>query len=128
MSRSNLRDKYMKSIFKGHSFFASKMNLPVRNPHRQDEMPKNSPSRMVSSHCSCAGIDWLQDSPTFGGHSRPRGGRRRVSGLVRACLKRETRREIEFQMGDRPDVEIVFIEKESGTQNGTQGGTQEKIG
>lgn len=105
MSRSKLRDKYMKSIVKGHSFFASKMDLPVRNPHRQDEMPKNAPSRMVSSHCSCANIDWLQDSPTFGGHSRPSGGHRRVSGLVRACLKRETRREIESQMGDHHDIE-----------------------
>ena len=119
MSRSKLRDKFMKSIIKGHSFFASKMDLPVRNPHRQDEMPKNSPSRIVSSHCR-ANIDWLQNAPTFGGHSRPRGGHRRVSGLVRASLKREERREIESQLGDHSDAEITFIEKDSGTQDDTQ--------
>jgi hypothetical protein len=40
MSKSKLRSKYMRSLYKGHSLFTSKINNPVRNPHRQDEMPK----------------------------------------------------------------------------------------
>ena len=94
MSKSKLRSKYMRSLHKGDSLFASKMNNPVRNPHRQDEMPKNKPSRLITTHCSSTKVNWLQDSTSFGGHSRPKGGHRRVSGLVRASLKRETRQQI----------------------------------
>ena len=94
MSKSKLRSKYMRSLYKGHSLFASKMSDPVRNPHRQDEMPKNKPSKIVTRHCKVKCVDWLQDSTSFGGHSRPKGGHRLVSGLVRASLKRETRRQI----------------------------------
>ena len=94
MSKSKLRNKYMRSLYKDHSLFASKMNSLVRNPHRQDEMPKNKPSKLVTRNCSVRSVDWLQDSTSFGGHSRPKGGHRLVSGLVRASLKRETRRQI----------------------------------
>lgn len=90
----------MRSLYKGHSLFISKMNDPVRNPHRQDEMPQNKPSRLVTIHCSTKMVDWLQDSTSFGGHSRPKGGHRRVSGLVRASLKRETRRLIQREIGE----------------------------
>ena len=84
----------MRSLYKGHSLFTSKLDDPVRNPHRQDEMPKNKPLKQVTMHCSVKSVDWLQDSTSFGGHSRPKGGHRRVSGLVRASLKRETRKQI----------------------------------
>lgn len=94
MSKSKLRNEYMRSLYKGHSLFTPKMNDPVRNPHRQDEMPKNKPSKLVTICCCAAKVDWLQDSTSFGGHSRPKGGHRRVSGLVRAGLKRETRKQI----------------------------------
>lgn len=100
MSKSKLRSKYMRSLYKGHSLFTSKMDDPVRNPHRQDEMPKNKPSRLVSVHCGSMKVDWLQDSTSFGGHSRPKGGHRRVSGLVRASLRRETRKLILEQLED----------------------------
>lgn len=90
----------MRSLYKGHSLFTSKMDDPVRNPHRQDEMPKNKPSRLVSVHCGSMKVDWLQDSTSFGGHSRPKGGHRRVSGLVRANLRRETRKMILEQLED----------------------------
>lgn len=90
----------MRSLYKDHSLFASKMNDPVRNPHRQDEMPKNKPSKLVTMHCSTKAVDWLQDSTSFGGHSRPKGGHRRVSGLVRASLRRETRKLILEQLED----------------------------
>ena len=94
MSKSKLRSKYMRSLYKGHSLFASKKNDPVRNPHRQDEMPKNKPSKLVTRYCNVKSVDWLQDSTSFGGHSRPKGGHRRVSGLVRASLKKDTRKQI----------------------------------
>ena len=100
MSKSRLRNKwnkFMKSIYVGHSFIATKMKEPVRNPHRQDEMPKNWPSRLVLTHCS-ADVSWLEDSTSFGGHSRPKGGHRRVSGLVRASLRNETRKMILEQL------------------------------
>lgn len=32
MSRSKLRNNFIRSLYKGHSFFAAKMNNPVRNP------------------------------------------------------------------------------------------------
>lgn len=90
----------MRGLYKGHSLFTSKMNAPVRNPHRQDEMPKNKPSRLVTVHCSTKMVDWLQDSTSFGGHSRPKGGHCRVSGLVRAGLKREERSLIQREIED----------------------------
>lgn len=104
MSKSKLRNKYIRSLYMGHSFFASKMNDPVRNPHRQDEMPKNCPSRLILSHCS-ADVHWLEDSTSFGGHSRPHGGHRRVSGLVRASLKCEQRKEILEQLAELNEKE-----------------------
>ncbi len=87
----------MKTQYDGHSFRVAKMKDPVRNPHRQDEMPKNGPSRLVLTHCS-ANVSWLEDSTSFGGHSRPKGGHRRVSGLVRASLRNETRKLILEQL------------------------------
>lgn len=72
----------------------------VRNSHRLDEMPKNKPSKFVTTHCSTVAINWLEDSTSFGGHSRPKGGHRRVSGLVRARLRREVRRLVKEQMDD----------------------------
>lgn len=97
MSRSKLKNKYMQKRYDGHSFLAAKMNNPVRNPHRQDEMPKNRPSRLVLNHCS-ADIHWLEDWPYRGGHSRKKGGHRRVSGLVRASLKEEFRQQLLEQL------------------------------
>ena len=58
---------------------------------KNNGLPKNRPSRIVTSHCS-ADVEWLENSTSFGGHSRPTGGHRRVSGLVRASLKRESRK------------------------------------
>jgi len=98
MSRSYLRNKYMRKIYKGASFWASRRDRPVLNPHRQDEMPKNFPSKFIQKHCDRGKVAWLQESTSFGGHSIPKGGHRRVSGIVRASLKEETRKEIQEQM------------------------------
>ena len=89
MSRSILKDKFMRRCYKGRSFKSSKWDDPIRNPHRQDEMPKNTPSKLVLMHCSAVG-----------GHSRPAGGHRRVSGLVRASLKEETRKLMQEQLAE----------------------------
>ena len=56
-------------------------------------------------HIKDLSVDWLQDSTSFGGHSRPKGGHRQVSGLVRASLKKETRRQIlaELLLADKEE-------------------------
>jgi hypothetical protein len=73
---------------------------PNHNPHRLDEVPKNNPSRYITEHCS-ADVHWLQESTSFGGHSIPKGGHRRVSGLVRANVKEEVRKQIETELYER---------------------------
>lgn len=100
MSRSKLRDKFMRCCYTGRSFKSTKWDDPVRNPHRQDEMPKNNPSKLIHLHCPGIKVGWLQDSTSFGGHSRPKGGHRMVSGLVRASLKREQRKLIQEQLAE----------------------------
>lgn len=99
MSKSKLRNKWMRKQYAnaGRSFAQSKMKNINRNPHRLDEVSKNHPSRYITSHCS-ADVRWLQESTSFGGHSIPNGGHRRVSGLVRASVKREVRKEIESEL------------------------------
>lgn len=95
MSRSKLRNKFMRSKWKGHSFFVSKADEPVRNVHRQDEAPKNRPSRYISQRIGACKVSWLQESSNYGGHSIPKGGHRKVSGIVRAKVREEVRKEIE---------------------------------
>lgn len=97
MSRSNLHNKYMRKHWKGRSLFAAKADLPVRNEHRQDECPKNKPSKYITLRCSFSKVAWLQESTSFGGHKIPKGGHRKVSGIVRAKVREEVRREIEDQ-------------------------------
>lgn len=102
MSRSYLRNKWIRKYMR--EVYTHKNLSTHRNPHHLDEMPKNCPSRLITSHCS-ADVEWLQESTSFGGHSIPKGGHRRVSGIVRASLKEETRKEIQDQMKDFGDTE-----------------------
>lgn len=95
MSRSRLRNKFIRSKWIGHLIFASKANDPVRNVHRQDEVPKNKPSRYITQRIGFSKVAWLQESTSFGGHSIPQGGHRMVSGIVRAKVREEVRMEIE---------------------------------
>ena len=99
MSRSKLRNKWMRKQYSnpGWSYMRRNMQNPNRNPYRLDEVPKNHPSRYITDHCSAC-VYWLQESTSFGGHSIPKGGHRRVSGLVRASVKEEVRKEIELQL------------------------------
>ena len=96
MSRSRLRNKWMRKQYAkaGRSYMRRNMRNPDRNPHRLDEMPKNKPSRYIATHCS-ADVSWLQEPGSFGGHRIPKGGHRRVSGLVRARVKEEVRKQME---------------------------------
>lgn len=87
----------MRKHWKGKSFFTAKADLPVRNEHRQDECPKNKPSKYITTRCGFSKVAWLQESTSFGGHSIPKGGHRKVSGIVRAKVREEVRREIEDQ-------------------------------
>ena len=75
------------------------MQDPNRNPHRLDEVPKNYPSRYITDHCSAC-VYWLQESTSFGGHSIPKGGHRRVSGLLRANVKEEIRKQIDTKLNE----------------------------
>jgi len=95
MSRSRLRNRWMQRLYAnaGRSFADNKMQNNNRNPHRLDEVPKNSPSRYIISHCG-AWVEWLQESTSYGGHSIPKSGHRRVSGLVRAKVRNEIRKQI----------------------------------
>ena len=94
MSRSHLHNKFMRKQWKGRFLFAAKTDLSVRNEHRQDECPKNKPSKFISTRCSKNKVAWLQESTSYGGHKIPKGGHRKVSGIVRAKMREEVRREI----------------------------------
>lgn len=84
MSRSHLRNRYMREI--------SEINtLSSNNRHRLDEMPKNNPSKFITKRIKKDNVCWLQESTSFGGHSIPKGGHRKVSGILRAKLKEELR-------------------------------------
>ena len=99
MSRSHLRNKHIRKKYAtaSKSYMRRNMQNPDRNPHRLDEMPKNKPSRYITTHCS-AFVYWLQEPGSFGGHRIPKGGHRRVSGLVRAKTKEEVRKQIETEL------------------------------
>ena len=86
-----MRKRYAKV---GRFVVQRKMKDIDRNSHRLDEMPKNKPSRYITTHCS-AFVYWLQEPGSFGGHRIPKGGHRKVSGLVRARVKEEVRKLIE---------------------------------
>ena len=99
MSRSRLRDKWMRKEYAnvGSLFCQSKKQNIGHNPHRMDEVPKNSPSRYIKTHCT-ADVHWLQESTSYGGHSIPKGGHRRVSGIIRANVKEEIRKQISEEL------------------------------
>ena len=90
MSRSFLHDKDILTRF----HFPKPLE---RNPHKRDEMPKNHVSKYVSTHGGSYAA-WLADATSYGGHKRQKGGRRRVSGIVRANVKEEIRQQIAEQM------------------------------
>ena len=108
MSRSNLHNKFMRKQWKGRSLFAAKADLAVRNEHRQDECPKNKPSKFITTRCSFSKVAWLQESTSFGGHKIPKGGHRKVSGIVRAKVREEVRREIDRTMNKPLDREYIL--------------------
>ena len=84
----------MKSRWQGESFKARKMGEPIRNLHRQDEAPKNRPSKYISTRCDAIMVRWLQEPGSFKGHKPRKGGHRMVSGIVRAKVKKEVAKEM----------------------------------
>ena len=94
MSDSRIKNKWMRE-----QMFAEKQHAMRRtgrhNPHRLDEAPKNRPSKYITTRCPNAA--WLQESTSFGGHKIPKGGHRRVSGIVRAKTKEEIREEVQLE-------------------------------
>ena len=101
MSKSYLRNKHMRQKYDGSSFFASKMLDKVRNHHRQDEMPKNRPSKYIEQNCNSIKVAWLQEPGSFGGHKPHKGGHRMVSGIVRAKVKAKCRKLIDSDLLDQ---------------------------
>ena len=100
MRRRFLRSKWMRKIYDASSiFYASRTNMqyPDRNPHRLDEVPKNRPSRYITTHSSIF-VGRYQEPQTSTGHSIPKGGHRMVSGLVRAKIKEEIRKQIKEEL------------------------------
>ena len=108
MSRSKLHSKFMRKQWKGWSLFTAKADHLVRNEHRQDECPKNKPSKFITTRCSFSKVAWLQESTSFGGHKIPKGGHRKVSGIVRAKVREEVRREIDRTMNKPLDREYIL--------------------
>lgn len=108
MSRSKLHIKFMRKQWKGWSLFTAKADHLVRNEHRQDECPKNKPSKFITTRCSFSKVAWLQESTSFGGHKIPKGGHRKVSGIVRAKVREEVRREIDRTMNKPLDREYIL--------------------
>lgn len=98
----------MRKQWKGRSLFMAKADLPVRNEHRQDECLKNKPSKFISTRCCLSKVSWLQESTSFGGHKIPKGGHRKVSGIVRAKVREEVRREIDRTMNKPLDREYIL--------------------
>lgn len=68
------------------------------NPRSFDEIPKNKPSKYIATHCSPSKVGWLQEPTSFGGHSMPKNGHSKVSGIVRANVKEEVRKQIEDEL------------------------------
>ena len=66
-------------------------DVKARNPHCLEEMPMNHPSKLIAFHCK-TNVVWLQEPANYCGHKPTKGGRRMVSGLVRASLKEQFRR------------------------------------
>ena len=98
MSRSYLRDKWMRKITDGRSFFHVKSHMIPRNKYRQDEMPKNFPSKFIIQHIDGIKVQWLQEPGFMGGHKPHKGGHARVSGIVRAKVRAEYRRLIKSEL------------------------------
>lgn len=88
MSRSYLRNKFMRQL--------SEVDSAHNNKHRFDEVPKNNPSRFIIERIPVEEVMWLQESTSFGGHRIPKGGHRKVSGIIRAKLKEELRKQLNY--------------------------------
>ena len=88
MSRSRLRNRWMREMF----------DSDERNPHKYDEMPKNSVPRHINTRCSMLMVGWLQESGWCGGHKVRHAGHRMVSGIVRQKMKKEFRQQISDEL------------------------------
>lgn len=95
----------MRRCYTGWSWKSSHWDDPIRNPHRQDEIPKNRPSKLVLIHCHCS-INRMLGWSTFRGHACSTGAHRQVRGLVRASLKREQRKEMIKQLSELQEKDL----------------------
>lgn len=91
MGKSYIKDKFVKQ--------QTQDNIQEDNIHRKDEMPKNKPSKYITTHCSAI-VEWLQEPNYCRGHKIQKNGHRIVSGLVRAKTKQDTNKIIEQELND----------------------------
>lgn len=90
----------MRTCWKGESFKARKCGEPIHNTHRQDECPKNHPSKYITTRCDWSRVKWLQEPTNFSGHKPRKDGHRMVSGIVRAKIRQEISKEIKDSLED----------------------------
>lgn len=93
MGKSYIKSEWMRKHTKDESERPYSGMNPTDNPHKFDEMPKNRPSKYVSTRCGS--IEWIQEEPSrYSGHKSHSAGHRIVSGIVRAKNKKEIMDEI----------------------------------
>lgn len=98
MSRSYLRDKWIRKKTYGRPYVWVRKHNEPQNEHCLDEMPKNCPSKFIVQHIGFSTVQWLQEPGSFGGHKPHKGGHARVSGIVRAKVRAEYRRLIKSEL------------------------------
>lgn len=92
MGKSRINSKYMEGLIEKESNRKYSGLKKTSNSHKFDEMPKNKPSKYVSTRCG--NVDWLQEPSNYSGHRPVRGGHRMVSGIVRAKVKQEYKKDM----------------------------------
>ena len=88
----------MRKIIDGRSFYVAKWVIEPRNKHRQDEMPKNTPSRFIQQCISWRKNSWLLEPSTFCSHKPHKGANRMISGIIRAKVKAERRKFLDLEL------------------------------
>lgn len=94
MSRSYIRDKYIIERTENYGRYkGSDLNslekIESKNPHKKDEMPKNRAPKRITKYCR--NVEEFNRATYCSGHSTNK-GRRMVSGIIRAKLKKETQK------------------------------------
>ena len=91
MGKNYIHNKFIKK--------QTEKTIDTDNVHSKDGMPKNKPSKYITTHSSVY-PEWVQEPTYCGGHKIQKNGHRIVSGLVRAKTKEESNKIIQEQLID----------------------------